>query len=150
MFCWWPPRRQRGTGRALTPATDTHSGGSRRLVRGSRAMLVGMVNPRPDISSQGASVTPPATPPPNPETSLDVLGQSQVQRVALENTPLLSLKYDSRLRSPVIPRAEEGVKVSRSWGEGQRCCPQEMTGAHYKAHLGAAWRVQPALLAPTL
>ena len=161
MFCWWPPGCQRGTGRVYTPAADAHSRGSRRLVRGSRAELVGMVNPLPDISSQGASMTAPILPPPTPETSLMFWNRvsscrnhltycSLVQRVALENTPSLSLKYDSRLRSPVIPRAKESVKVSRSWGEGQRCCPREMTGAHYKAHLGTAWRVQPALLAPTL
>ena len=64
---------------------------------------------------------------------------SLVQRVALENTPSLSLKYDSRLRCPVNPRAKDSVKVSGSWGEGQRCCPWEMTGARGQAHLGTAW-----------
>lgn len=60
-----------------TPAADTHSRGSRQLVHGSWAVLVWMVNTLPDISSQEACMTPPVTPPSTPETSLDVLEQSQ-------------------------------------------------------------------------
>lgn len=100
-------------------------------------------------------MTPPVTPPSTPETSLDVLEQSQLldhltccfwfNVLARKIPPSLSLKYDSSLRS-VNPRAKDRRQGLRELGRGGRL----PTGNDWSLWSGSPRHclgVQPALLA---